>query len=684
MKPAHLPWRLGAGAMLAVGTAGSMLTLSVAAPADGASGPQPAKAAVAQGIDPASLPASRVFPTPNKTKETVSFVLKVRNLSSLELSVNRGMPGGFLSVRQFASRYGQLHSRISALEHFLAHYGLKPVAYADGLDVTVSGTAAQFDNALSVRQLEYRVKAIPSRDGQAGRPAVTIHGTTDKPLLPRTLASFVDSIVGLTNYPLFTSNAVHTLTPEARSAPHGLQIGNRTPQSFASQYHLTSLYASGAKGQGQTIGIITYAALKPPDAAHFWSKTLNIRTKAGRIKLDNIDGGSGPVSEASGSGETTLDVEQSGALAPDASIVVYQAPNTDSGSADAFFAVASQNRATSVSTSWGQSEILNKVTGAAGQAAATYSGIFDEAYLEMAAQGQTAFDTAGDSGAYDDTQDYPLPYTNLSVDSPGDSPWVTTAGGTTDAGNIPLYTGAGILAATVHIAAQRTWGWDWLFPYYALFDNGTQASEAQYAADPVNAWGGGGGYSVTEIRPPYQSRIRNLGTYTAVPYLTPATPKLFPGTSNIYLPTTFTAWDTNSTDPAAPPALITGHGAGRAVPDVVADADPYTGYEEYYSGFPASVGYLEYGWGGTSFVAPQLNGAAAVIDSYVGHRLGFWNPAIYKFAAGRRSPFSPLNSASASNDNLYYTGSKGHIFNPGSGLGVPNLARLAADFRGSS
>ncbi len=32
------------------------------------------------------------------------------------------------------------------------------------------------------------------------------------------------------------------------------------------------------------------------------------------------------------------------------------------------------------------------------------------------------------------------------------------------------------------------------------------------------------------------------------------------------------------------------------------------------------------------------------------------------------------------NDDLYYTGTPGQAFNPGSGLGYPDLAKLAADF----
>jgi kumamolisin len=674
--------RLAAGTVLAAGTASSLLILAGGVPASGATGPAPAKVAVPQDMTASGLNSTPVFPTPYKTRETVSFVLKVRKLSQLEAVVDGGMRGGFLSARKFAAVYGQPKSNISALEGFLADYGIKSKSYGDGLEVSATGTAGEFDNALSVSQHEYRIKAVPARDGQAGRPATTIHGTTDKPLLPRKLAAFVSLIAGLTNYPTNSSNAVHANLPKGE--PRGVHIGNRTPEDFARQYNLKPLQAKGAEGQGQTIGIITYASLRPADATHFWSKTLGITTKPGRITLDNIDGGSGPVSNDAGSGETTLDVEQSGALAPQANIIVYQAPNTDSGTADALFDVASQDKASVVSTSWGESEIYIQAAAAAGQEPVNLDAIFDEAYLEMAAQGQSSFNAAGDDGAYDDTEDYPQVYTELSVDNPASSPWATTGGGTTEPGRIPLYNSAGNLAVTVYLKAQRAWGWDWQYKYYSLFDNANgdpYTSEAQFAADPYNTVGGGGGYSVTEPRPAYQKLIPGTGSYTAVPYLTPATEELYPGTKDFYLPTTFAAWAGASASPATPPALVTGHASGRVVPDLSADADPYTGYEEYYIDFPRDEGHLEYGWGGTSFVAPQLAGAAAVIDSYLGGRAGFWNTAIYRFAAGQGSPFTPLDAAGTSNDNLYYTGTPGSLFNPASGLGVPNLAKLAADFR---
>jgi kumamolisin len=365
--------------------------------------------------------------------------------------------------------------------------------------------------------------------------------------------------------------------------------------------------------------------------------------------------------------------------------------------------------AATISTSWGESEILNEAIAANKTEAATYGGIFDEAGLEMAAQGQSAFNASGDAGAYDDAADFPTAYTELSVDNPANSPWITAAGGTTNPGKIPLYSSQG-LAGAVTIRAPRTWAWDYLYPYYTLFPNSAGkpfSSEPSFVEDPSYAGGSGGGYSVVEQQPPYQSKIKNIDHFSYVPYVsypdcqtatgacveyngTTTTQTACPPDtgSGLCLPRTWLAWDDpsipNNTNPPVTPAVKTGTFSGpggRAVPDISADADPYTGYQEYFSRWPGGGG-TEYGWGGTSFVAPQLNGSAAVINSYLHHRTGFWNPAMYRFArVPSWTPFTPLDTSSANNDNLFYTGTAKAIYNPGSGLGVPNLGKLAVDFK---
>jgi subtilase family serine protease len=625
-----------------------------------------AKIPVPQGIGAAALKDATMFGTlASGTSETVSFVLDARNLAQLEGSVAAGMPGGYLSVRQFAAAYGQTPANISALEGYLAHYGIATYAYPDGLDVTATGTAGEFDNALSVQQNEYVVPAVPARFGQAARPATMIHGTPQSPLLPANLARFVLSILGLTNYRAFGSLAVHEPARASGVQPGVVQTGALTPEDFASQYNVDPLYAR-ANGSGTTIGVVTLASVNPADPETFWSSVLGIQTKPNRINLINVDGGSGSVSLSLGSDETTLDVEQSGALAPQANIVVYQAPNTDFGFVDAFFDAASQNVADTVSASWGESETVIQAAVNSGAESANYAISFDEAFLEMAAQGQSAFVSAGDYGAYTAIED--LGSTNLSAGNPDSSPWVTSAGGTTLPGTIPL---SSTTSAT--ITAQRTWGWDWLWPYWSQFECASASSttpvpctsEAEFAEQtPV---GGGGGFSVYEPTPAYQQWVNSANKFNAVEYLTPTD---YVETDGLYLPS---AWIFNPT-----PSVTMGFGYGRATPDVSADADPFTGYEVYDSQYTPDP--LEAGWGGTSFVAPQLNGATDLIDSYLGHRVGFWNPAVYRFATTRNSPFTPLDTAGTNNDNLYYSGTPGHVFNVGSGLGYPDFAKLTADF----
>jgi kumamolisin len=641
-------------AMLGAGSVASLL-LVASGPAGGATHPQ-ARVAVPQGIGAEALATAKVFgQTPPRTPERVSFVLKARHLRWLEANVEAGMPTGYVSVGQFAHDFGQPHSKIAALRRYLARYRIRTSADADGLDLIATGTAGDFDRALSVQQHEYRVPAIPARYGLPGRPALTIHGTTDRALLPRHLARFVLSILGLTSYPTFASDAVRTPALRSGVRRSAVRTGNLTPEDFARRYRLDSLYRRGAKGAGETVGIVALASVDPADPEHFWGKVLGLTVPADRISLVSVDGGSGPVSSAAGSGETTLDVEQAGAIAPDANVVVYESPNTDGGFVDGFFAAASQNVAASVSSCWGASETEVQASVNAGTESATYAVSFNEAFLELAAQGQSAFVSSGDFGAYTAVED--LRTTNLSAGNPASSPWITTAGGTTLAGTIPL-----TATDSATIPAQRTWSWDWLWPHYADFG---YKSEAAFAS--ARPMGGGGGFSVLEPAPAYQRLVPGLGQFSATRYLTPVDRKRIDGLTEP------TRWRFN----AAPP-VITGEGRGRATPDVSADADPWTGYEEYYSGFSGSA--LENGWGGTSFVAPQLNGATAVIDSLLGRRVGFWNPAIYRFATWRHSPFTPLDTASSGNDNLYYTGTAGHVFNVGSGLGYPDLARLARDF----
>jgi kumamolisin len=648
---------LGAGALIA--------PFAVASGASAASGTSPnAPTQVPSGISAAQLPGTTVLGnTPKNQKVIVSFILKMNNMSSLEASVEHGIPSAaYLSVAQFASRYGQSASNISALTSYLAGFNISTSVYADDLDVVATGKAGDFDKALTITEENVSVPAEAGNALYGGGRQGTYFTNTQEPLLPFHLASFVTAILGLSNYGPYVSETVKPAAetkPQAGSnatciAEFGLSNGCHLPQDFAQMYNLNPLYAR-ANGTGQTIGIVTLAAVDSGPAT-FWS-TVSHTNRTGQLIVDNVDGGPGAPSAASGTVETDLDIEQSGALAPGANIIDYQAPNTDYGFIDAFFTAASQNIASGVSASWGESETVIDAAIRSGEEAAGYIEAFDESYLEMAAQGQSAFTSSADEGAYTASGD--LGTTNLSADQPADSPFITAAGATSLPGSTDLAGPDGTAVATNN--ATRIWGWDYLWAGIA-----STSGESLTEAAETDVVGSGGGFSVDEPEPSYQRGVSGTNVYHGVEYLTPTDfVEVAPGLTEPI------AWNFNPT-----PSVSFGGGSGRAIPDVSTDGDPQTGYLVYS---PSIGGLSEFG--GTSFVDPQLNGSTSVIDSYVGHRVGFWNPVMYGAVAnGVNNIFTNINTAGTSNDNIFYTGNPGDEYNEGIGLGQPNLFNLTKIF----
>jgi kumamolisin len=682
---------------LAAGIAAAMIaSQGSTAAAVGSSTTTTPLVSVAQGSGTAPLSSGTPLGnTDPSTPVDISIVLRAQNLNQLENQVQSGWNGQYLTTRQFAQQYGQSPLVILGIEKYLNAFGITTSAYSDGLDISANGTAGQFNKALSITLQNFQVKT-PTSNGHSSWQ--TIHGSLRNPSVPQQYGSPILAILGLSNYSPYVSeakvavgNQVATAAPEVQPGGQALPAGELSPEDFVNRYKLAPLEASGARGQGETIGIVTLAALDPTVPLAFWNNYLGLHESPSRLTLVPIDGGApGPSAEA-GSDETDLDVEQSGAIAPAANIRVYEAPNTDPGFADAFFAAASDNIADTVSVSWGESETYIQVAVASGTETPSYAQVFDEAFLELAAQGQSDFTATGDEGAYDAIPDAGT--TNLAADNPSDSPYTTAAGGTTlpsvqtfaltDADGNP--TG---VTDSANIPQERSWSWDYLAPMYAAF--GAPSEAALLEGDPYDfVAGDNGGYSVLEPRPSYQQGV--VSSYQYRQYLTPTT--FVQEAPGVVLPTEVTF---NAT-----PSLRSGYqGSGRATPDVSTDADPETGFAVYDPNL-FDGGFAQYG--GTSFVAPQLNGATAVIDSYVGHRVGFWNPRIYQFASSVNSPFTPLNDTTAfqgkqylyqtnakghvtalagefSNNNEYFTGNPGSIWNPAAGLGIPDLTALAKKF----
>jgi len=127
--------------------------------------------------------------------------------------------------------------------------------------------------------------------------------------------------------------------------------------------------------------------------------------------------------------------------------------------------------------------------------------------------------------------------------------------------------------------------------------------------------------------------------------------------------------------PTTPVVIPEGY-RGRNVPDVSFNADPETGYLVAYTSSDATVGFsFQPGWGGTSFIGPQLNGLTALFGQRHG-RLGLLNYSLYQLAHNHQAyggAHPPLRAIHDGN-NWFYRGSNG--YNPATGLGVMDVANF--------
>lgn len=590
----------------------------------------------------------------------VTLVLKLRNQAALEDYIQQTVTPGspnyqkFLTTAQFAAQYGATDADVARVQSVLQQHGISAQVLPSHLAIRTTGTLGQF-NALFSTSIHNYVSS------QTGRH---FHKPSSTPQIPSSIADVVALATGLSNERTYRSHRLSTpafvslqsqngKTSAPKSSSGSDPTASGVPGSYtvgdvANFYNINPLYQRGVVGKGSTVAIVTLSNFYPSDAEAYWSD-IGLNTKPNRITQVHVDGG-GAID--GGSGETSIDVEQSGGIAPFANIIVYDAPNAGNGYVDAFAQAVSDNVADSISTSWGEPEIFNFGAIVNGDSDTDTSDAgdlraFHEIFLEAAVQGQSLFAAAGDSGAYDTVRDlgagtavgdFTAP---LTVDSPASDPYITAAGGTTTPYNYAFGTGP-----TESITQESVWGWDYLQNYFDTYIGPNVVD--------LFSSGGGGGVSVYWHTPFYQQFTFGIRASE-------------PKQSLVY------------NDPSAGPTTLLKLPAnfqGRNVPDISLNADPETGYI-FVSTYD---GGLNSGEGGTSFVAPQLNGITALLRQSTGHRIGLWNPQIYAiqnvFGYGRFSAFNSIRAG----DNWFYYGAP--HYNPGAGIGSLNVTNLDAFLRG--
>ena len=325
----------------------------------------------------------------------------------------------FLTTAQFARRFGASSDAVAAVRHYFESFGLRVGALSRGhIILPVSGSTTNIARAFAAPLITVRVRGHLA--AQFSRAAT----------LPEPIARDVAAVAGLstvvtphalalrahaTSATVASCAAATDGAPASATTPNAL--GGYTIQQQAQLYGLSTAWANGFTGTGQTIAVYELGPYSPTDLATYFS-CYGINPSVTNVPVDG--GNSGAYSD-----EATIDVEEAAALAPGAAIDVYTAPNNSTGPIDAYQQIADANTATVVTTSWGTCEQDPSGAPNAEQA------IFEQ----MTAQGQTILAASGDNGSSDCTG---ITTNAPAVDDPSSQPFVTGVGGLTVSSIAPL------------------------------------------------------------------------------------------------------------------------------------------------------------------------------------------------------------------------------------------------------
>jgi subtilase family serine protease len=424
--------------LVAVVALGGVLVTVVPAAAAPALGTGP-RTPLVGSVPPVPVGAAVLGPTASATRVTVDVVLRPRDpafLADFARAVSTpGNPGyhRYLPAGRLASEFGPTAQTLQATSGWLATAGLTVGAMsADGMVIPVTGTAAQLESAFTVPLVQARLS-----DGR------TVRLATEEPSVPSTLVPLLQGVLGLSDQAIARpqlSGATPLVATPSTAAPAAVpaSVGPqacaaiadhgdpRTATDLASTYGLSSLFAAGRTGAGQTVGVFELEDYTPSDIAAYqacYGTDVPVTTRP-------VDGGALSTAQ---DGEAALDIEVVTGLAPGASIEVYTGPNDGAnGPLDTYHQMVLDDTAKVITTSWGQCEAD---MGPDTQLAQAAQDAEQTLFMMAATQGQTVVAASGDAGS---TDCYPSDRsTAVAVDDPASQPYVTGVGGTVLSGIAP-------------------------------------------------------------------------------------------------------------------------------------------------------------------------------------------------------------------------------------------------------
>jgi len=346
-----------------------------------------ARAEFDQGLVPDDQPLRRMLLLLQRAPDQEAALRQL-----LDDQQSKGNPNfhQWLTPEQFGAQFGAADSDLRAISQWLTSQGFSDIHVMPGRTVIeFSGNAGQVRNAFHTQMHRFRVDA---EDHFANSSDLQI---------PAALAPVVAGVVSLHNFP--RRSHLHRVGVFSRSRSTGKITPDFTtfgctngpcfalgPADFAVIYNTAPLLNANPRidGTGQTIAIVGESDINVQDIADFRAMFgLPANFSAQNIIVDGIDPGVN-----SSEGESDLDVEWAGAVAPGANILfVTSSPTeTTAGSDLSALYIVEHNLAGVMSTSFGNCE---QDLGAA------ENQFFNSLWEQAAAQGITSMVSAGDGGS---------------------------------------------------------------------------------------------------------------------------------------------------------------------------------------------------------------------------------------------------------------------------------------------
>ena len=357
-------------------------------------------------VTPAVARSERKGDVPAAQPLSVAVSLNLRDTAGLDRFLaavaTPGTPeyGAYLTPAQFTARYGPTPAAVGQVEEYLRAQGLTVASVSDNRQVVnVQGTAEQIARAFGTHESAY-LDPLQQRTFFANDAAASV---------PADLAGIVQGVSGLNNHTVRTTRLAKPQNAAPSATPSGFG-----PSQYDGAYKLNAL---GADGTGSTVALWEFDGYKSANLSKY---DTQYGLSGPVVSTVSVDGAGYDSAPGDGQGEVELDSEIVRGVAPKATQLVYEAPNSDQGEIDMAAKIVADNRVSVISISWGSCEP---------DTTASSMTAVDNSFKQAAAQGISIFSASGDDGSRDCTRST-SGSTVKAVDFPASSPHQTGVGGT--------------------------------------------------------------------------------------------------------------------------------------------------------------------------------------------------------------------------------------------------------------